>query len=54
MYAYIKGEIVDIAEDNVVYVYYDKSAKEIYAFGPLMEKIIKCKKYKMTKNEYTL
>ena len=23
-----------------VYVYYDKSAKEIYAFGPLMEKII--------------
>ena len=29
-----------VTNSTGVYVYYDKSAKEIYAFGPLMEKII--------------
>ena len=29
-----------VANSTGVYVYYDKSAKEIYVFGPLMEKII--------------
>ena len=29
-----------VTNSTGVYVYYDKSSKEIYAFGPLMEKII--------------